>query len=184
MVITFIMSHILNPESSFLKFQMVSKMVSRVIATYEYPEYKTYNGPAERAEFVFRNVKGLSLLPDWVFETLILTKARLADVTPLYAVLKESTLKESFLDYVTSEYTLILHYHDSPAIASIILAVAAALTAAGFLVLSVKSDPETWGDVARSAATVATGGSDILKYGLLLAGLLIIGKYIPKKEEA
>lgn len=143
--------------------------ISEVVETYKYPEHDTYVGAVERAEFTFRTVKGLTLIIPWLMEELIVVKAKLADVTPLRAVLKAKTIQESYLDYVTTEYTLILYFHDSPAVASIILAIAAALTAAGFLVLSWNATPETWGAVAKVPEALAKIPESISKIPLYAA---------------
>jgi len=129
--------------------------IYKTIATYEYPESKTYNGPSHRAEFNFRSLKGTKLIVKWLLEDLIVYKSKMTDVTPLRAVLKHKEIKLGYLDYVTDDYILILYFHDSPAVASIILAIATAIAAAGFLVLSWNSTPDTWRAISQVPANLA-----------------------------
>lgn len=143
--------------------------ISRVIETYKYPEHDTYTGSVQRSEFTFRTVKGLNLVIKWLMEDLIVAKCKFADVVPLRATLKAKEIKESWLDYITTEYTLIVYTHDSPAIASITLAIAAALTAAGFLVLAWNSTPETWGAIAKVPEAFAKIPEGLAKIPLYVA---------------
>lgn len=166
-----------------------NKMFYNVLATYKYPEYDSYTGPSERAEFKFRAVKGTKLIVKWLLEELIPAKARLADVYPLYATLKVRHIKEDFLDYISDDYHLILYFHDSPAVASIILAIAAAITAAGFLVLAWNSTPDTWEAIAKvpeGIAKIPTGFAEIPKQTatmFLVAGLGVIAFLAFKSKE-
>lgn len=166
-----------------------------VVGTEKFPEHDTYTGPAERAEIVFRNVKGLSLVYNWLMDDIIKLKCKFADVTPLRATLKKETIKESWLDYVTDQYTLIFYYHDSPSVASVILAISVALTAAGFLVLTLRSEPQVWTNlstapkaVAETAGAVATttketskAVSSIAVSGAVIGALVVFSRMQKKR---
>lgn len=148
------------------------------LATYEYPEALTYSGPSHRAEINFRALKGTKLLVNWLLEDLIVYKAKMSDVTPLRAVLKHKEVNTGYLDYITDDYQLILYFHDSPAVASIILAISTALVAAGFLVLAWNSTPDTWKSISKiplAISEIPKQTSKVVLYaGIALAGLFYL----------
>lgn len=142
------------------------------IASRKYPEFDTYTGKATRAEFVFRNVSGLSFLSNWLIDTVVDKQTKLADATPLQAILKERRLELPYLPDIISEYELVIHYHDSPLVVMLTLAVAAALAAAGFLVMSVKSDPEDWSP-SKTVASVAEAARYAAYATIAIVGFLV-----------
>ena len=157
----------------------------KTIATREFPEFSTYSGPATVAEFTFRNVAGLSAVGDLVLNTIVIAQTKLADATPLQAVLQERRLEIPYLPDIISEYHLILHYHESPLIIAVTLAIAAALTAAGFLVMTIKSNSEAWspavvtGNVKETSKYIAYAAIAIAT----VAGLRTLRGLIPRTNK-
>jgi len=126
----------------------------QVLATYEYDAYKTYDGHAYKGIINFRGVKGTQFAINWLMESLIVAKCKLANVTPINAILKVNQIKEDYLDYVTDDYELTLYYHESPSILAVVYAVATALAAAGFIVLAFNSTPTVWNNVSKSVENI------------------------------
>jgi hypothetical protein len=154
-----------------------------VLSTYAYPENDVYQGPAYKGVVTFRGLKGTQLVIKYLMEDLIIAKCKLADVTPLRAILKISQIKEDYLDYITDEYELTLYYHESPAIAGVIYAIAIAIAALGFLVIAWRSTATTWEKAASATqglvelpTAIASSVKTLAIYSTILTALYFIYK--------
>lgn len=149
-----------------------------VLATYDYEESESYEGPALKGIITFRGLKGTQLAVKWLLEDLIRAKCAIANVTPLHAILKVSQIQEEYLDYITDEYELILYYHESPVVISVIYAIAVAIAAVGFLIIAYKATETTWESVANLPSTIAALPESLSKAAVNIAGVGIAAVFI------
>jgi hypothetical protein len=149
-----------------------------VIAEKEYDEASTYSGPAFRTSIKFKGARIVSLKPDWLLSTVIWGESKKADIVPLKAVIKERRINTPFIGSIISEYELIFHYHDSPAILCIASCIAGVLIAAGFLILATKApEAEQWIPTIKGAADTAKNLAAIFKWGVIgVGGFWLLGQ--------
>lgn len=149
-----------------------------IIAEKEYPDASTYSGSAFRTSIKFKGARIVSLKPEWLLSTVVWGESKKADITPLKAVIKERRIKTPFIGSIMSEYELIFHYHDSPAIMCIAGCIAGVLIAAGFLILATKApEAEQWIPTLKEAARATIGLGTAIKWGVIgVGGFWLLGK--------